>query len=272
MAGSDKLFIHLEPHVMKDLDKYSDRDFSHVAYAYSIRTTGNPELYKAFDQRLEQMAENGEILDYPTMHNLIYYMMFRDNTSKKVWAHIIESTLQQDDILPIVYYKPFKYSRFFLQAHFPEWDISDFVDRFWYAEQYFNQVQLDDYLTSDFKYFEMKCFLNQKCLVYPIVFMTEHNLFNLHYVFYDQKIAINYHLEKMCRPFVKQPSELQKLPAKLLKHEGWEVLDLSEHDFKNWKHDEKIANVKGWLKEAKERQIAKGITKEYEKPIWLIDK
>ena len=102
------------------------------------------------------------------------------------------------------------------------------------------------------KYFEMKCFLNQKCLVYPINFMTLHNLFNLHYVFYDQKIAIQYHLESICRPFSKQPSEKQKL-TKLLKHEGWEILDLSEKDFKNWTREEKMENVKGWLKEAKAR-------------------
>lgn len=56
----------------------------------------------------------------------------------------------------------------------------------------------------------------------------------------------------MCRPFSKQPSEKQKL-TKLLKHEGWEILDLSEKDFKNWTREEKMENVKGWLKEAKAR-------------------
>jgi len=58
-----------------------------------------------------------------------------------------------------------------------------------------------------------------------------------------------------------------KMPSKMLKLQDWEVLDLSEKDFKNWTTQEKIDNVKGWLKEAKARQIQKGITKEYEKPI-----
>ena len=53
---------------------------------------------------------------------------------------------------------------------------------------------------------------------------------------------------------------MMKMPSKILKHKGWEVLDLSEKDFKNWKTEEKIDNVKGWLKEAKQRQIKKGIT------------
>jgi hypothetical protein len=38
-----------------------------------------------------------------------------------------------------------------------------------------------------------------------------------------------------------------------LKYEDWEILDLSEKEFDNWTTKEKIENVKGWLKEAKER-------------------
>jgi len=113
----------------------------------------------------------------------------------------------------------------------------------------------------------MKSFLNQKCLVYPIAFMTLENLFNLHYVFYDQKIAIQYHLTKMCPPFTKQPSEMQKLPSKLLRSQGWEILDLSEEQFKDWQRDEKVSEVKGWLTEAKQRQIEKGVTTDYQIPI-----
>ena len=99
---------------------------------------GNPELYKALDKRIESFIDNKEIFDYPTLFNTIYYMMFRENTSEKIWAHLIESTLQEDDILPLTYYKPFKYSRFFLQHHFPKWDIDEYVDKFYYAERYFN--------------------------------------------------------------------------------------------------------------------------------------
>ena len=65
-------------------------------------------------------------------------MMFRENANQKVWEHIVNSTLEQDDTLPIVYYKPFKFSRSFLTAHFPDWDINEYIDRFYYAEQYFN--------------------------------------------------------------------------------------------------------------------------------------
>jgi len=114
MAGSAKLFTHLEPAVLKNLASFSSRDLSHVLYAYSVRNAGNPEIYKAFDARLEQLADSDELLDYPTLHDMLYYMMFRDNTSEKVWTYLINCTLENEETLPIVSYKPFKYSRFFL--------------------------------------------------------------------------------------------------------------------------------------------------------------
>ncbi len=52
---------------------------------------------------------------------------------------------------------------------------------------------------------------------------------------------------------------MQKLAGKVLKQDGWEILDLTEKEFKNWTYDERIKNVQGWLREAKERQIKKGI-------------
>jgi hypothetical protein len=52
---------------------------------------------------------------------------------------------------------------------------------------------------------------------------------------------------------------MHKLAGKVLKHDGWEVLDLSQKEFKNWTYEERINNIKGWLKEAKERQIKKGV-------------
>ena len=45
----------------------------------------------------------------------------------------------------------------------------------------------------------------------------------------------------------------------MLKHEGWEVLDLTEKEFNSWTYNERISNVQGWLREAKERQIKKGV-------------
>lgn len=52
---------------------------------------------------------------------------------------------------------------------------------------------------------------------------------------------------------------MQKLQTKILKLEGWEILDLAESEFKSWDYDQRVQQVKGWLKAAKEKQISKGL-------------
>lgn len=44
-----------------------------------------------------------------------------------------------------------------------------------------------------------------------------------------------------------------------MKLEGWEILNLTEKEFKNWTYEERIDQIKGWLRAARERQIAKGV-------------
>mmetsp|Transcript_8571 Transcript_8571/g.14460 ORF Transcript_8571/g.14460 Transcript_8571/m.14460 type:complete len:306 (+) Transcript_8571:891-1808(+) len=139
MAGSDKLLVHMEPLIMANMDKIESQDLPHLLYGYSVRKAGNPELYEAFNKRLHAMIDEGEMWDYQFLFNLNYYLMFSDNVDKRIWEHLVESTLYQDDVLPMYFYKAFKYSRFYLEHHFPEWDVSEYIDRFYFAERYFNQ-------------------------------------------------------------------------------------------------------------------------------------
>ena len=52
---------------------------------------------------------------------------------------------------------------------------------------------------------------------------------------------------------------MQKLNGKMMAFDGWEVLELTERMFDDWEREQKVLNVKGWIKEAKERQVKKGI-------------
>lgn len=52
---------------------------------------------------------------------------------------------------------------------------------------------------------------------------------------------------------------MQKLPATLLKQEGWEVYELTEKQFSQWTYDERVHNIKEWLRQAKLRQVEKGV-------------
>jgi hypothetical protein len=46
--------------------------------------------------------------------------------------------------------------------------------------------------------------------------MTVHNLFTLHFAFWNEKIAIQFHLQKLCKPD-GSASESQKLVEKVMK-------------------------------------------------------
>merc|ERR1719198_624079 len=102
-------------------------------------------------------------------------------------------------------------------------------------------------------------FLMSKCLVFPVPYVPIHNFFVLHFAFNDYKIAINYHLTRMSKPFDSKASQRQRLANIVLKQEGWDIWDLTEKELSEWHTQEKVDNVKGWLRGAKERQAEKGV-------------
>ena len=87
----------------------------------------------------------------------------------------------------------------YLRHHYPEMDLEDYVDKFYHAEKYFNVIKMEDYFESDPEYMAFKAFLQAHCYVYPTQFCTYHNLFLLHFVFHEYKIAINFHLDKFTK-------------------------------------------------------------------------
>ena len=196
MVGYEKTFYTLEPLVLKGLETVSDRDATHLMYAYGVRAVGNPELHKAFEKKLDTIASK---LDYPSIFNAFYYLLFTESANKALWQKLVDATVANPDILPITYYRPFKAAKLYLKGKFKEGEIKnmdDFVDKHWHAERYFNVYKLEEYIEQDKAYYNFKGFLNARCFVYPISFMTLHNLFLMHFVFNEQKIAINFHLEK----------------------------------------------------------------------------
>lgn len=259
MCGRDKTYFALEKVILNGLDTLSDRDATHMMYCYGVRGVGNKELHQAFEKRLESMADK---LDYPALFNAFYYLLFQESGNRPLWQRLVNATVANQDILPIIYYRPFKAAKFYLEGRFekqPLENMQDFADKHWHAERYFNVYKLEENIEKDKAYYNFKGFLNARCMVYPISFLTLHNLFLMHFVFKDQKIAINFHLERFTPSERAAATEMQKLSGKVLKHHGWEVLDLSEREFKSWTFEQRVGNLQGWLREAKERQVKKGI-------------
>jgi hypothetical protein len=79
MWGKDKTYTNLEPIVLKNINNISERDLSHIMYAYSIRNAGNPDIYKAFETKLATFNMSN---DYPTLYNVVFYMLFRENNNE----------------------------------------------------------------------------------------------------------------------------------------------------------------------------------------------
>jgi len=90
MNGLSKTYFTLEPIVLQSINTIPDRDLTHLMYSYSVRGVGNPELHKAFESRLEEIVGR---LDYPSMFNAIYYMLFTENTNEKIWRQIVDNTI-----------------------------------------------------------------------------------------------------------------------------------------------------------------------------------
>jgi len=90
MCGQDKTFTVLEPIILANLDTIPDRDLTHLMYAYGVRNVGNPELHAAFERRLALIADR---LDYPSMFNAIYYLMFREIANEAIWRKIVDNTI-----------------------------------------------------------------------------------------------------------------------------------------------------------------------------------
>lgn len=112
-----------------------------------------------------------------------------------------------------------------------------YIDKFFHAERLFNAVRLEDNYEVHSEYSDFKAFLNGHCFVYPVPFVTIDNLLPLHFVWWDYKIAINFHLKKLSIPKHGRSSEMQKLPAKLMRQEKWEILDLDEAEFDTWEYE-----------------------------------
>lgn len=112
----------------KEIEKINDRDFSHVAYAYGVRAVGNPDFHKLLEARIDKIASTGEA-DYPTLFNLMYYMLFRESDNKELWKMLLRCTVNNKAILPLRYYRPFKCAYVYLNGRFPELNKNeDFID------------------------------------------------------------------------------------------------------------------------------------------------
>lgn len=149
MAGNDKTFYKLEPLVLKNIDKLSDRDATTLMFSYAARGCGNPELHKAFKKKIGKCAGN---LDYISTANVLNYLMLRDDKDERAWQTLMQGVINNPDIMPLHDYKTFKAAKVFAEGVFPHWDLTEYIDKLFHPERYFNCVIQNDYYHKDIKY------------------------------------------------------------------------------------------------------------------------
>lgn len=254
--GKDRTFIDLEPKVIQRINNFDIHSLSHIMHAYGFREQGNPELHKKFMARLQKQDE---LMSYQTLSNMIYYLLFTDNKDEEIWTKVIQNTLQNNGYIPVTHYLPFKMSRYYLAHHFPELDIRDYYDKFFYPERYYNARRSEFVFIEDTYQLDFIKYLFNRHFVFSSPFQAFHNCFILRHCFPAQKIAVNIFSEHECIQPENRISARQKLDGKIMAYEGWEVLNMSQKEFDNMNSADRDTLFRDWFNQAKEKQIEKGV-------------
>ncbi len=254
--GHDKTYSDLEPFVIKNIEEFDMKSLSNVIETYGNREQGSPHLHEKFIKRIK---ENKEQLDHYTIANLLYYLMYTDNTDEEIWVQMIEQTLSNKRKLPVPAYTAFKMSRYYIQHHFPHLDIQDFYDNFFHPERFYNTDSQENHYEVMGNYKNFTRYLTSKFYLFPVHFVPFHNLFVLRACFPAQKIAIQFIDQDELLPQEKRLTARKKLTGKLMAYEDWEVLTLSQLDHDNMQTQERDEFYTEWFTQAKAKPKERGI-------------
>ncbi len=65
----------------------------------------------------------------------MYYMLMKDKAEyEEMWKGAVERTIAFEDIIPLYYYRAYKYAFVYLKNKYPSVDLLPLQDRFFYAE------------------------------------------------------------------------------------------------------------------------------------------
>ena len=268
--GSDKTFRLLESSAIKllncGLEEVSDRDALHLVFAYAVRGQGSDELYHAFYHRLQQRIEQ---FDYITLSYTAYVLMFKDNIDISIWRLFVDRVIQCPGIIPLWYYRPFKITQYYLQGHFHNTlNLSRYIEEFWECEKYFNVDRISDIWHGVHEFESFGSWLVQNIQVIPTIFLTWNNLFNIHYAFKSQQVAIMLHRDQSLvaggetqGDTTFRANSLELLTAKVLRLHNWVVLDLTWREIQDNGFPWVLKLVRDFLKVARDKQVERKIIK-----------
>ena len=267
MVGSDNFFASLEDLVIElaDKSKFSQEEFSDIAFAYSVRGKLSEKMKYFFNSYIEKNAENFK--SYHTMHNLFYYFMFTDYMNLPVFEKLVSNYENIPAKLPLVYYRPFKLFDYYLtNCAESEKTIMMAIrlrEKFYYAEQLYDFVKYERVYGETDEVKILHDILRVRLLKEPITCLVKNNLLIIHFTFPQYKIGINIWSERNYVPKTNEKIRINEqclLHSKFLKMKQWEILDITWDEFLNLgdqlKKDEFLHN---WYENAKISQHKKGV-------------
>jgi hypothetical protein len=272
MSGSDKFYDEMEQIVLYHLEnyKYSFQQFSDILYAYSVRASGSEKLYKVFDKKLNEDIEKAN--NYHTLHNIVWHLLFTENKNVDLWRNLMQRYNSLEGRLPIYYYRPFKIAAFFMENAFTESELDklnrqelfDFKDRFYDPEQIYDYVKYEKTQFKNQEYGNFKGMLNGRLMIFPLAHATYENMFIVHNCWEHQKMGINLWIDRDKIPKTN-PVRINRqcyLHSKMLKLQGWEILDVIWEDFLNLGNQAvRDKFLHDWYYSTYEKQASKGIAK-----------
>jgi hypothetical protein len=272
MSGSDKFFNEMESVVINHIEnyKYNFQEFSDILYAYSVRGPLSEKFNKVVNKKLNADIEQAN--SYHTIHNITWHYLFTENKNVDQWRELLKRYNLLEGKLPIYYYRPFKIAGYYLNYAFNEKEIEligdenifDFKDRFFDPEQIYDYVKYENLASQNPEYGNIKAMMNGRLLLFPIPHFVHKNLFMTHLCWEKRKMGINVWIQRDQVP-KSSPIRINQqcyLHSKMMKYEGWEILDIIWEDFVNMGGQiERDKYLHDWFYNTTNKQVQKGIFK-----------
>jgi hypothetical protein len=206
-----------------------------------VRGSGSEKLLTLFNRKLNEDISQAN--NYHTIHNIFWYFLFIENKNSEQWNKILERFNLIPEKVPIHYYRPFKLAAHYLQYNLNETErskinaeaVEEFMDRFYDPEQIYDYVKMEKNVHKHKEFSSMKAMINGRLVLFPVSHLVIQNLFIVHFAWENRKMGINVWLERD-QISKTSPVRINKqcyLHSKLLKNEGWEILDIVWEDFVN---------------------------------------
>jgi hypothetical protein len=188
------------------------------------------------------------------------------------WRELLKKFNELEGRLPIYYYRPFKIAEYFISKGFTreQWHIIgednlyDFKDRFWDPEQIYDYVKYEKLFHQDTEYSNLKAMVNGRLILFPLTHFVYKNLFMMHLCFEKRKIGVNMWIDrhKISKSSPVRVNQQCYVHSKMLKYEGWEVLDIIYEDFVNMgTQQDRDKFLHDWYHTASRKQEQKGVFK-----------